>query len=96
MLAIEADSKPNRTKIAILLSTIGPDALERYNHFKWDDSPNDPPNNPPVPDDDKHHGNAQPAQNNAAQANDNDQMFMLTLSNELNLNLLGKRPQQAM
>ena len=44
MLAIEADSKPNRTKIAILLSAIGPGALERYNHFKRDDSPNDPPN----------------------------------------------------
>ena len=52
MLAIEADSKPNRTKIAILLSAIGPGALERYNHFKWDNSRNDPPNNPPVPDDD--------------------------------------------
>ena len=49
MLAIEADSKPNHTKIAILLSAIGPDALERYNHFKLDDSLNDPPNNPPVP-----------------------------------------------
>ena len=70
-LAIEADSKPNRTKIVILLSAIGPGALERYNHFKWDDSPNDPPNNPPVPDDDNQQGNAQPAQNNAAQANDN-------------------------
>ena len=69
MLANEADSKPNRTKIAILLGTIGPDALERYNHFKWDDSPNDPLNNPPV--DDNQEGNAQPAQNNAAQANDN-------------------------
>ena len=44
MLAIEADSKTNRTKIAILLSAIRPDALERYNHFKSDDSPNDPPN----------------------------------------------------
>ena len=71
MLAIETDAKPNRTKIAILLSAIGPDALERYNHFKWDDSPNDPPNNPPVPDDDNQQGNAQPAQNNAAEANDN-------------------------
>ena len=57
MLAIEADSKPNRTKIAILLSAMGP--------------PNDPPNNPPVPDDDNQQGNAQPDQNNAAQANDN-------------------------
>ena len=71
MLAIEADSKPDRTKIAILLSAIGTDALERYNYFKWDDSPNDPPNNPPVPDDDNQQGNAQPAQNNAAQVNDN-------------------------
>ena len=70
MVAIEADSKPNRTTIAILLSAIGPDALERYNHLKWDDSLNDPPNNPPVPDDDNQQGNAQPAQNNAAQAND--------------------------
>ena len=43
----------------------------RWSHFKWDDSPNDPPNNPPVPDDDTQQGNAQPAQNNAAQANDN-------------------------
>ena len=66
MLAVEADSKPNRTKIAILLSAIGPEALERYNHFKWDDSPNDPPNNPPVPDDDNQQGNAQPAQNNGS------------------------------
>ena len=47
-----------------LAAPIGLDALERYNHFKWDDSPNDPPNNPPVPDDDNQ-------QNNAAQANDN-------------------------
>ena len=65
------DSKPNHTKIVILLSAIGPDALERYNHFKWDDSPNDPPNKSPVPDDDNQQGNAQPAKNNAAQANDN-------------------------
>ena len=71
MLAIEADSKPNRMKMTILLGAIGPDALERYIHFKWDDLPNDPPNNPPVPDDDNQQGNAQPAQNNAAQANDN-------------------------
>ena len=71
MLATKADSKSNRRKIAILLSAIGPGALERYNHFKWDDSPNDPSNNPPVPDDDNQQGNAQPAQNNAAQANDN-------------------------
>ncbi|KAK2161004.1 hypothetical protein NP493_1611g00025 [Ridgeia piscesae] len=69
MHAIEAD--PNRTKIVILLSAIGPDALERYNHFKWDNSRDDPPNNPPVPDDDNQQGNAQPAQKNAAQANDN-------------------------
>ncbi|KAK2171247.1 hypothetical protein NP493_1087g00098 [Ridgeia piscesae] len=46
-------------------------ALERYNHFKWDDSPNDPPNNVCVPDDDNQQSNPQPAQNNAAQANDN-------------------------
>ena len=69
MLAIEADSKPNCTKIAILFSA-KTDALERYNHFKWDGSPNDPPNNPPVPDDNNQQGNAQPAQNNAAKAND--------------------------
>ena len=75
MLAIKADSKPNRTKIAILLSAIGPDALERYNHFTWDDPKNDLPNNPPVPDDDNQHDNAQPAQNNAAQANDNHNML---------------------
>ena len=75
MLAIEADSKPNRTKIAILLSAIGPEALERYNYFKWDDSPNDPPNNPSVPDDVNQQGNAQPAQNNAAQAKDNRNML---------------------
>ena len=35
MLAREADSKPEKTKIAILLSAIGPEALVRYNHFKW-------------------------------------------------------------
>ena len=49
--------------------------MERYNHFKWDDSPNDPLNNPSVPDDDNQQGNAQPAQNNAAQANDNRNML---------------------
>ena len=56
MLAIDADSEPNRTKIAILFGAIGPDALERYNHFKWNDSPS----NPPVPDNDNQQGNAQP------------------------------------
>ena len=35
MIAREADSKPEKTKIAILLSAIGPEALARYNHFKW-------------------------------------------------------------
>ena len=45
-------------------------ANTKHYHFKWDDSPNDPPNNPPVLDDDNQQGNAQPAQNNAAQAND--------------------------
>ena len=54
-----------------LVQRYWPDALERYNHFKCDDSPNDPSNIPPVPDDDNQQGNAQPAQNNAAQANDN-------------------------
>ena len=71
MLATEADSKSNCKKIAILLSAIGPDALERYNHFKWDESPNDPPNDTSVPDDENQQGNAQPAQNNAFQAIDN-------------------------
>ena len=70
MLATEADSKSNCKKIAILLSAIGPDALERYNHFKWDESPNDPPNDTSVPDDENQQGNAQPAQNNAFQAID--------------------------
>ena len=42
-LAIEADSKPNHTKIVILLSAMGPGTLERSHNFKWDDSPNDPP-----------------------------------------------------
>ena len=91
MLAIEADSKPNRTKIAILLSAIGPDALERYNHFKWDESPNDPPNSPPVPNDDNQQDNAQPAQSNAAQVNDNRNVLRsdvyADVSNDLNLNL---------
>ena len=27
--------KPDETKIAMLLSAIGPEALERYNHFEW-------------------------------------------------------------
>ena len=49
MLAIEADSNPNRTKSAILVSAIGPDTLERYAERSTE----------------------QPAQNNAAQANDN-------------------------
>ena len=64
MLAREADSKPNRAKIAILLSAIGPDALERYNHFKWDD----PPVDPPEPADADQQGNVQPVHNYAGQA----------------------------
>ncbi len=33
--AKEADQKPDATKIAMLLSAVGPEALERYNHFGW-------------------------------------------------------------
>ena len=43
MLAREVDSKLSHMKFAILLSA---DALERYNHFKWDDPPVDPPELP--------------------------------------------------
>ena len=39
MLAREAHAKPDRIKIAILLSAVGPEALERVNHFKWDVQP---------------------------------------------------------
>ena len=60
MFAREADSKPNRTKIAILLSATGPDALESYNHFKWDD----PPVDPREPADADQQGNVQPVHNN--------------------------------
>ena len=35
MTAKEADKKPDATKIAMLLSAIGPEALERFNHFDW-------------------------------------------------------------
>ena len=88
MLAIEADSKPNRTKIAILLSVIGPDALGRYNHFKWDDSPNDPPNNPMMMTTNMVTPNllkTMPLKPMTIVT-----MFTLTLSNDLNLNSLGK------
>ena len=33
--AKEMTRKPDATKIATLLSAVGPDALERYNHFIW-------------------------------------------------------------
>ena len=36
LTAKEADLKPDATKIAMLLSTVGPEALERYNHFEWE------------------------------------------------------------
>ena len=51
MFAVDADAIPNCTNIAISLCAVGPDALERYNHLKWDHPPNDPPNNLPVPND---------------------------------------------
>ena len=35
MTAKEADNKPDATKIATLMSAIGPEALERFNHFEW-------------------------------------------------------------
>ena len=35
LTAKEADKKPDATKIAMLLSAIGPEALERFNHFEW-------------------------------------------------------------
>lgn len=39
MLAKEADAKPDRNKVAIFFSTTGPEALERYNHFLWEEPP---------------------------------------------------------
>jgi len=35
LVAKEKTKKPDETKIAMLLSAIGPEALERYNHFEW-------------------------------------------------------------
>ena len=35
MAANEFQEKTNFTKIAKLLAAIGPEALERYNNFKW-------------------------------------------------------------
>ena len=35
LLAKEAHEKADKIKIAMLLSAIGPEALERYNHFTW-------------------------------------------------------------
>ena len=35
LVAKEKTEKPDETKIAMLLSAIGPEALERYNHFEW-------------------------------------------------------------
>ena len=35
LLAKEAHEKANKIKITMLLSAIGPEALERYNHFTW-------------------------------------------------------------
>ena len=35
LLAKEAHEKDDKIKIAMLLSAIGPEALERYNHFTW-------------------------------------------------------------
>jgi len=35
LVAKEETKKPDETQIAMLLSVIGPEALERYNHFEW-------------------------------------------------------------
>ena len=35
LLAKEAHEKADKIKITMLLSAIGPEALERYNHFTW-------------------------------------------------------------
>lgn len=35
LVAKEKTEKPAATKIAMLLSAVGPEALERYNHFEW-------------------------------------------------------------
>ena len=35
LLAKEKTKKPDPTKIAMLLSAVGLEALERYNHFEW-------------------------------------------------------------
>ena len=35
LVAKEKTKKPDPTKIAMLLSAVGPEALERYNHFEW-------------------------------------------------------------
>ena len=35
LTAKEPDKKPDVTKIAMLLSAIGPEILERFNHFEW-------------------------------------------------------------
>ena len=38
MTATESDAKAEKVKIAMLLASIGPDALERYNHFTFDEA----------------------------------------------------------
>ena len=38
MTATESDAKVDNIKIAMLLASIGPDALERYNHFTFDEA----------------------------------------------------------
>ena len=35
LVAKEKTKKPDPTKISMLLSAVGPEALERYNHFEW-------------------------------------------------------------
>ena len=38
MTATESDAKVDNIKIAMLLASIGPDALKRYNHFTFDEA----------------------------------------------------------
>ena len=38
IMAIESDAKVDNVKIAMLLVSIGPDALDRYNHFNFDEA----------------------------------------------------------
>ena len=38
MTATESDAKADKVKIAMLLASIGPDALEKYNHFTFDEA----------------------------------------------------------